>query len=495
MSKGFASIIAIFLLVIFIIAGVFIFNRSSEEPKVFYEKIKGSKFHSPDATWWGYNQSKIVRYKNIVFTYYIDNDDDKNTTSSKFVVMKKDGEGAWEEGTAFPTSRPGNLLIDSKGVLHAFIFEPFDVVKNDSIGRILHYYFPNSASGDIKNYKQEIVVDNDGKSETANIRVGAAIGADDTMAISFGLTKFNPAYKEQSEHIYYKKPNEEKWNHTFTDGLIHDYYYPFTLVSGNSFMLLPVQDDYNGPGTASVPYPNIYQKILFMEVKDGIWKNEMIADLSSHPLAKTRPRLLEQEDLFKDRDGNIHIIYKEFLDETNQYAATIHWHVSGKGGNWNKEQINLEKPGVNWIRFVEVDGNLYYLITTFGEVFISPIKNISKAWPSGLKLTKIDIPEDAKNNYPYISTPKGGSTKSDYVDVLLLGADQKLFQKGEITNYYVRIPKKQFINEEIKEVSTTMFVAKYVIDGKINTPSGKVIKIRTIWIIEQDQKEPRFVTV
>lgn len=50
-------------------------------------------------------------------------------------------------------------------------------------------------------------------------------------------------------------------------------------------------------------------------------------------------------------------------------------------------------------------------------------------------------------------------------------------------------------SEEIKEVSTTMFGAKYVIDGKINTPSGKVVKIRTIWIIEQDQKEPRFVTV
>lgn len=411
-----------------------------QKTTVLTEKIKGSKFHSPDATWWGYNQNKIVRFRDKVFTYYIDNDDDKSATASRFVVMKKDDNKEWEEGATFTTSRPGNLLIDSRGVLHAFVFEPFDVATNDSWGKIIHYYFPDSADGDIKNYKAETVVDNDGKSETANIRVGAAIGKDDTMAISFGLTKNNPTYSEQSEHIYFKKPDGEKWNHTFTDGLPHDYYYPFTIVSGNNFYLLPVQDDYNGPGNSSMPYPNIYQKILFMEVTDGTWKIEMITDLSSHPMAKTRPRLLEQEDLFKDKDGNIHIIYKEFLDPVNTYAATVHWHVRGKPGNFKSEQIKLDKSVVNWVRFVEVDGNLYYLVTTFGEVFITPTKNI--------KLTKLEIPQDAKNNYPYVSTAKGGSSDSEFVDLLLLGADQKLFQEGKITNYYVRIPKGMFTNLE-----------------------------------------------
>lgn len=445
LKNGFAPIILLLIIAVPIAFFLgFYFSKSSpisnltstQKVELIAEKIKGSKFHSPDATWWGYNQSKIVRFKDKVFTYYIENDDDSNKTLSQFVVVKKEGDKPWEEGAIFPTSRPGNLLIDSQGVLHAFVFEPFDVKVNDSIGRILHYYFPNSASGDIKNYKQEIVVDNDGKSETANIRVGAAIGEDDTMAISFGLTKFNPTYNEQSEHIYFKKPGEEKWNHIFTDGLIHDYFYSFTLVSGNTFYLLPVQDDYNGPGTGGTPYPNIYQKILFMQVKDDIWKSEMIVDLSSHKLAKSRPRLLEQEDLYEDKDGNIHIIYKEFLDEKNAFAATVHWHVIGKPGNWKKEQINLEKPGVNWVRFIEVDGNLYYLITTFGEIFISPVDNI--------KLIKINVPEDAKNNYPYVASSKAGSSESDFVDILLLGADKKLFEEGQITNYYLRIPKSEF---------------------------------------------------
>ena len=446
-KNGFAPII---LLLILAIPIAFFFGLSflkspstrsllpTQQKGVLVEKIKGSKFHSPDATWWGYNQSKIVRHKNLVFTYYIDNDDDSNKTSSRFVIMKKDGDGPWKEGTTFITSRPGNLLIDSKGVLHVFVFEPFDAKTNDSWGKIIHYWFPSSSNGDITNFQKEIVVDNDGKSETANIRVGAAIGADDTMAISFGLTKFNPVYKQQSEHIYFKKPNEEKWNHTFTDGLPHDYYYPFTLVSENALYLLPIQDDWNGLGTTSNPYPNIYQKIMFMEVKNGVWKNELVADLSSHPLAKTRPRLLEQEDLYENKDGIIHILYKEFLDPQNNFAATVHWHVNGKPGNWKNEQIKLEKPGVNWVRLVEVDGKLYYLVTTFGEVFISPVENV--------KLTKIDVPKDAKNNYPYISTTKDGSSESEFVDILLLGADQKLFQEGKSTNYYVRIPKSQFTN-------------------------------------------------
>ena len=414
----------------------------TQKEEVFVEKIKGSRFHSPDATWWGYNQEKIVGHKDTVFSYYIDNDDDSNKTTSRFVVVKKDGDKSWEEGAMFPTSRPGNLLIDSNGILHAFVFEPFNVEANDSLGKILHYYFPDSASGDIKNFKTELIVDNDGKSETANIRVGAAIGQDDTMVISFGLTKFNPAYKDQSEHIYFKKPTDESWQHAYVDGLQHDYFYPFTLVSTDSVYLLPIQDDYVPP-TNSISYPNIYQKIMFLQYQNGTWKNEMIVDLSNHELAKSRSRLLEQEDLYEDKNGTLHILYKEFLNPENTFSATSHWHTTGKPGNWKSKQINFEKPGVNWVRLVEVDDNLYYLVTTFGEIFISPIDKV--------ELTKLDIPEDAKNNYPYVSTIKGGSNKSNFVDLLLLGADQKLFQEGKNTNYYIRIPKSQFT--KLKQVS------------------------------------------
>lgn len=399
--------------------------------QILVEKIPGSKFHSPDATWWGYNQSKIVRYKDKVFSYYIDNDDDSSKTTSKFVILKKDGENPWEKGANFPTSRPGNLLIDSKGVLHAFVFEPFDVLENDSRGKIVHYWFPDTPSGDIINFKQELVIDNDGRSETANIRVGAAISEDDTMTMSFGLTKYNPLYKEQSEHIYYKKPAEEKWNHIFTDDLPHDYFYPFTLVSGNSFYLLPVQDDFNDDGNPTT-YDNIYQKIMFMEVKNGEWRNELVADLSKHPLVKQRPRLLEQEDLYKDKKGQIHILYKEFLNPDASYVATTHHHLTGSFGNFKDQILKFDVAGLNWVRLIEIEGNLYYLASSFDGLYIGT--------SGSEKLTEISIPSETKGFYPYLATSKNGTKENEYIDVLLLGADQKLFSEGKSTNYYIRIP-------------------------------------------------------
>src|SRR3990167_10709188 len=83
--------------------------------EILSEKIPGSKFHSPDATWWGYNQNKIARFGNLVLMYVIENFDDSNKTLSNFVIYKKEGNTAWEKGAYFPTSRPGNILIDSSG--------------------------------------------------------------------------------------------------------------------------------------------------------------------------------------------------------------------------------------------------------------------------------------------------------------------------------------------------------------------------------------------
>lgn len=404
-----------------------------KKEEILYEKIPGSKFHSPDATWWGYNQSKIVRYKDLVFTYFIDNIDNSNKTLSNFVVLKKQGDKSWKQGASFPTSRPGNLLIDSIGILHAFIFEPTNVTANDSIGKLKHYYFPDAAIGDITKYIEETVVDNDGTSETANIRVGSAIGKDDTMAVSFGLTKFNPLYKGQSEHMYIKKPSDRTWRHLIIgENLGHDFFYPFTLVSDNSFYLLPIQDDFAGPGN-----PNIYQKIMYFAYETGMWNKEIIAELTSHILAKTRPRLLEQEDLFKDNKEQIHILYKQFIDPQTTWRAT-HVHVAGTFGNWQVQEIGLGNNDINWIRLIEVDEKLYYILSSFDSLYISPV--------GSKKLTNISIPADAKGMYLYTATSKSGTKESEYIDVLLLGADQKLFHEGKATNYYIRIPKSVFIN-------------------------------------------------
>jgi hypothetical protein len=35
---------------------------------------------------------------------------------------------------------------------------------------------------------------------------------------------------------------------------------------------------------------------------------------------------------------------------------------------------------------------------------------------------------------------------------------------------------------------------KYVVEGSIDTPSGKFVRVRTVWIVENDDAVPRLVT-
>jgi len=49
-------------------------------------------------------------------------------------------------------------------------------------------------------------------------------------------------------------------------------------------------------------------------------------------------------------------------------------------------------------------------------------------------------------------------------------------------------------SEEVKATSSSPYGTKYVIDGEVKTPSGKRVKLRTIWIIEKREVQPRFVT-
>lgn len=50
-------------------------------------------------------------------------------------------------------------------------------------------------------------------------------------------------------------------------------------------------------------------------------------------------------------------------------------------------------------------------------------------------------------------------------------------------------------SQEVKDVIKSQHGIKYVLDGKIQTPNGRIVQLRTIWILELDQKTPRFVTV
>ena len=48
--------------------------------------------------------------------------------------------------------------------------------------------------------------------------------------------------------------------------------------------------------------------------------------------------------------------------------------------------------------------------------------------------------------------------------------------------------------QPVVEVVTSPYGTKYIIDGPLTAPNGRTIHIRTVWIIENNVSEPRFVT-
>ena len=49
-------------------------------------------------------------------------------------------------------------------------------------------------------------------------------------------------------------------------------------------------------------------------------------------------------------------------------------------------------------------------------------------------------------------------------------------------------------SEAVVESTLSRHGMKYIVDGAITTPLGSRVKLRTIWIIDQGQGTPRFVT-
>lgn len=49
-------------------------------------------------------------------------------------------------------------------------------------------------------------------------------------------------------------------------------------------------------------------------------------------------------------------------------------------------------------------------------------------------------------------------------------------------------------NEDVKTETVSAHGAKYVIGGSLQTPSGRAIRLTTVWIIDKGQDRPRFVT-
>lgn len=99
---------------------------------------------------------------------------------------------------------------------------------------------------------------------------------------------------------------------------------------------------------------------------------------------------------------------------------------------------------------------------------------------------KVIIPKEKLTEYLLSSTHLVGKFKAKFFR--RLGYDESNVDKLIVTI------RKIAQNEEVVEKASSPYGTKYIIEGKVTTPSGKRVLLQTVWIIESFKKRPRFVT-
>jgi hypothetical protein len=96
------------------------------------------------------------------------------------------------------------------------------------------------------------------------------------------------------------------------------------------------------------------------------------------------------------------------------------------------------------------------------------------------------IPADKIMGYLLSETHAVGKSKARFFRSL--GFDEAT--AGQLERELLAIAQAQ----EVKESITSPHGTKYVIDGPLRTPQGVAVRVRTIWIVEVEQENPRLVT-
>ncbi len=74
----------------------------------------------------------------------------------------------------------------------------------------------------------------------------------------------------------------------------------------------------------------------------------------------------------------------------------------------------------------------------------------------------------------------------------------KFFRAHGFDETHKSVLTQQLMNiihsEEVKDIIPSPHGIKYIIEGALETPVGSLVKIRTVWIVDEGQDRPRFVT-
>lgn len=98
----------------------------------------------------------------------------------------------------------------------------------------------------------------------------------------------------------------------------------------------------------------------------------------------------------------------------------------------------------------------------------------------------IIIPREKLTKYLLSETHPVGSSKAKFFRSLG-------FDEANVNNLTKSLSKIAHFNKAA-DIKKLIYGVNYVVNGTIKAPSGRVIKITTVWFVQTGQKKPRFVT-
>jgi hypothetical protein len=390
-------------------------GSSSSLNGVISESIAGSEYHAPNSTWWGYNMSKVVRYGTRIYIGVVENFDNTGSLIGNFKIYQKEDGAGFVFLDSFPTSRPGNILVDSTGEIHVITFEPYDILQNDSIGSLVI----NSSSGinvGAPVFTREVIVAApNANQEYVNIRIGAAISSNDHIAIVHGLNQYNPVNSLNTVQLYLNEGSGwvTKTFTNFTSGQETEYYYPFVTFDNNdNVFILPVQDEYYLPG-GSPPAVNLYYKIPYLKYdrQANNFTFTMLEDVSLTPLASTNYHMLEQSEVYFDTSTlNTYFIYKKAVSSSNKDMILA---VRNSSGVVTKQNLSwANSKGANWLRLFSYNNKIYSIFVSWDKIYAADVAT------GKVKQLKLQVPV---GSYLYLSSERGGvDINNPMLDIYLI---------------------------------------------------------------------------
>ena len=390
------------------------------------------------ASGWGYNQSNLVRCFDDLYALSWRDD-------LTLCVFRRLSRGTWEAGPVLPpVPQNGNLLIDSHARLH--------VIGGDRASWHLRFDDPGRLD------RFELC-----RRVSADSRFGAAIDNDDRILVGGGLEQlgwyvldgadnFACAARGQLRH------DRQRGYHfvLFNDGQAH------TLCSDDYF--LP-GDDYpnqqvrlRDPATGvekTVETPcGIYPvlRVYYYHNPDLLtrpddWRMTVIGDVADSfrpaPAGDGARGTSDQQDLYLDRQGQVHLLYYENRQRSREvWAGTgqdvansrLYHAIGPPGGPFEHRCLGAFNGG----RLVQTrDGRCHYLLTRGRRSAAESLWYCVGEAGDWARLSE-PVPLDTGGPFwhLFVNAPRFGGHVEDGVDAYWhgpLGGDSNLVRYGQLT--------------------------------------------------------------